>query len=111
MSRYHPQLHHDAKSLVRVIPSSPVQPVSALTCVLQALAPSKEKLQARHALRERLCEIIQSNIGDDFDIQDMGMLNYADDLDIAPLELIIVVSAAVQLYLSPSDCGLLTVHP
>jgi len=72
MAKYHPQLHHDARSLVR------------------ALAPSEERLQARLALHQRLREIIQSDIGDDFDIKDISMLNYAEDLDIAPMELMVV---------------------
>ena len=60
---------------------------------MQALAPSKETLQARHALLERLREIIRSEMGDDFDVEDISLRNYADDLDIAPMELMIVVRA------------------
>ena len=32
-------------------------------------------------------------MGDDFDVEDISMRNYADDLDIAPMELMIVVCA------------------
>jgi hypothetical protein len=38
-------------------------------------------------------------MGDDFDVEDNSMLNYAEDLDIAPLDLMIVVCAAMLLAL------------
>ncbi|KAI9454199.1 hypothetical protein F5148DRAFT_444244 [Russula earlei] len=72
MSRFHPQVFYDAQSLV------------------SALAPSMERLHARRILHERLREIIKSSAGDGFDVEDISMLNYAVDLDIAPLDLMIV---------------------
>lgn len=107
MSNCHPQVYHDTKSLLKV--SSRVQYTSAcpLNSVLQALAPSRETLQTRHALLERLREIIQSDMGDDFDVEDISMRNYANDLDIAPMELMIVVRAVMSLALEL----LLTGHP
>ncbi|KAH9991963.1 hypothetical protein BJV74DRAFT_406331 [Russula compacta] len=71
-SRPHPQVYCDARSLVR------------------AFAPSLEKLRARRTLHERLREIIQSYTGHRFDVEDIAMLNYAEDLDIAPMDLMIV---------------------
>lgn len=38
-------------------------------------------------------------MGDEFDVEDISMLNYAEDLDIAPLDLMIVVCAAMLLTL------------
>ena len=38
-------------------------------------------------------------MGDEFDVEDIGMLSYAEDLDIAPLDLVIVVCAATLLTL------------
>ncbi|KAI0288302.1 hypothetical protein BC826DRAFT_697443 [Russula brevipes] len=72
MSRCHPQIYYDALSLV------------------WALAPSQERLQARFALLERLRGIIQRYAGHHFDVEDISMLNYAEDVDIAPLDLVIV---------------------
>jgi len=108
MSNCHPQVYYDAKSLVKV--SSRVQYTSArpLNSVLQALAPSRETLQARYTLLGRLREIIKSDMGDDFDVEDISMRNYADDLDIAPMELMIVVRAVMSL---TWDCCLLTGRP
>ncbi|KAH9055138.1 hypothetical protein EDB83DRAFT_2521347 [Lactarius deliciosus] len=72
MSTIHPQIFYDAQSLVN------------------ALAPSQERLRARHELHERLRELIRSYAGQDFDVDDISMLNYAEDLDIAPLDLMII---------------------
>lgn len=71
---------------------------------MQAQAPSKETLQARHALLERLREIIRSEMGDDFDVEDISLRNYADDLDIAPMELMIVVRADMFSHLGTAVC-------
>jgi hypothetical protein len=38
-------------------------------------------------------------MGDDFDVEDISMRNYADDLDIAPMELMIVVRAVMLMTL------------
>lgn len=38
-------------------------------------------------------------MGDDIDVEDISMRNYADDLDIAPMELMIVVRAVMFLTL------------
>ena len=62
-----------------------------LSQVPQALVPSKERLRARGELHERLRELIQSYAGHDFDVEDISMLNYAEDLEIAPLDLMIIV--------------------
>jgi hypothetical protein len=75
-----------------------------LICILQALAPSRRKQQARQALRDRLREIIQSDMGDEFDVEDISMLNYAEDLDIAPVDLMVVVSAVTLLTLGTKVC-------
>ncbi|KAH9003295.1 hypothetical protein EDB86DRAFT_2345325 [Lactarius hatsudake] len=72
MSTIHPQIFYDAQSLVN------------------ALAPSQERMRARHELHERLRELIRSYAGQDFDVDDISMLNYAEDLDIAPLDLMII---------------------
>ncbi|KAH9029376.1 hypothetical protein EDB84DRAFT_243794 [Lactarius hengduanensis] len=72
MSTIHPQIFYDAQSLVN------------------ALSPSQERLRARHDLHERLRELIRSYAGQDFDVDDISMLNYAEDLDIAPLDLMII---------------------
>ncbi|KAH9026816.1 hypothetical protein EDB85DRAFT_1978024 [Lactarius pseudohatsudake] len=72
MSTIHPQIFYDAQSLVN------------------ALSPSQERLRARHELHERLRELIRSYAGQDFDVDDISMLNYAEDLDIAPLDLMII---------------------
>jgi len=72
MSKLHPQIFYDAQSLVN------------------ALAPSQERLRARRELHGRLRELIQSYAGRDFDVEDISMLNYAEDLDIAPLDLMII---------------------
>lgn len=72
MSKLHPQIFYDAQSLVN------------------ALAPSEERLRARHELHERLRGLIQSYAGHNFDVEDISMLNYADDLDVAPLDLVII---------------------
>lgn len=72
MSTIHPQIFYDTQSLVN------------------ALAPSQERLRARHDLHERLRELIRSYAGQDFDVDDISMLNYAEDLDIAPLDLMII---------------------
>ncbi|KAH9173843.1 hypothetical protein EDB89DRAFT_2228510 [Lactarius sanguifluus] len=72
MSTIHPQIFYDAQSLVN------------------ALAPSQERLRTRHALHGRLRELIRSYAGQDFDVDDISMLNYAEDLDIAPLDLMII---------------------
>lgn len=47
-------------------------------------------------------------MGDAFDVEDISMRNYADDLDIAPMELMIVVRAVMFMTL---DCSLLTGRP
>lgn len=72
MSKIHPQISYDAQSLIN------------------ALAPSQERLRARRELHERLRELIQSYAGRDFDVEDVSMLTYAEDLDIAPLDLVII---------------------
>lgn len=99
MSKCHPQVYYDAKSLVKVSSPGLVHFSPPLNSVLQALAPSRETLQARHALLQRLREIIQSDMGDDFQVDDISLRNYADDLDIAPMELMIVVRAVMLLTL------------
>ena len=45
----------------------------------------------RWELHQRLRELIRSYAGHDFDVEDLSMWNYAQDLDIAPLDLMIVV--------------------
>jgi hypothetical protein len=47
-------------------------------------------------------------MGDEFDVEEISMLSYAEDLEIAPLDLMIVVCEAALLTL---DCSLLTVLP
>jgi hypothetical protein len=69
-----------------------------LTYVSQALAPSHEKLQTRHTLLERLRGIIRST-GDRFDVKDVSMLNYAEDLEIAPMDLVIIVRTVIHFTL------------
>lgn len=71
MSKYHPQVYYDAQSL------------------LKALEVSDEKKKARRTLRKRIGEIIRSHAGDDFDVEDVSMRKYAEDVDIAPIELMI----------------------
>ncbi|KAI0260766.1 hypothetical protein BC834DRAFT_845969 [Gloeopeniophorella convolvens] len=73
MTKYHPQIFYDAQSL------------------LHAIAPTPETLQARGALRDRLREVVASCAGPTrVDLEDVSMASYAEDLDIAPLELMIV---------------------
>ena len=92
MSKYHPQVYYDAQSLLKVSLLFPVLlSVLLSSYVLQALAPSKEKLQARRTLRRRIREIIRSYTEQEFDVEDISMCKYAEDVDIAPLDLIIVV--------------------
>jgi hypothetical protein len=46
----------------------------------------------KHAVfRKRIREIIRSYTEDEFDVEDVSMRNYAEDVDIAPIELMIVV--------------------
>jgi hypothetical protein len=66
--------------------------------VLQALVPSQEKQKARRALRRRIRDIIRSYTEHEFDVEDFGMRKYAEDVDIAPLELVIVVCTTTYQY-------------
>ncbi len=43
-------------------------------------------------------EIIRSYTEDEFDVEDVCMRNYAEDVDIAPIELMIVVRAVTHQF-------------
>lgn len=58
---------------------------------MQTLVPSEEKLQARDTLYKQIREIIRTSTKKEFDVKDMSMGKYAEDVDIAPLDLVIVV--------------------
>ena len=83
--------------------------VRIFSYALQALAPSQEKLQARRNLRRRIRAIIRSYTEHEFDVEDISMWKYAEDVDIAPLDLIIVVRTIIHRYSSYFVCGQLTV--
>lgn len=70
--KYHPQVYYDAQSL------------------LKSLEISHERKKARRTLRRRIGEIIRTHAGDEFDVEDVCMREYAEDVDIAPIELMIV---------------------
>lgn len=53
--------------------------------------PSQEKQKARRALRRRIRDIIRSYTEHEFDVEDISMRKYAEDVDTAPLDLMIVV--------------------
>jgi hypothetical protein len=62
---------------------------------------SHEKKKARRALRRRISEIIRSYTEDEFDVEDVCMREYADDVDIAPIELMIVVRTVIYRFYGP----------
>jgi hypothetical protein len=43
-------------------------------------------------------------MGDEFDVEDISMLNYAEDLDIAPVDLMVVVCVATLLTFRTKVC-------
>jgi hypothetical protein len=43
-------------------------------------------------------------MGDEFDVDDISILNYAEDLDIAPLDLMIVVCSSDAPHLVTAPC-------
>jgi hypothetical protein len=99
MSKYHPQAYYDAQSLLKVNILLLYIPICSFTFILEALEVSSEKKKARRALRKRIGEIIRSHAGDDFDVEDVSMRKYVEDVDIAPIEFMIVVRAVIyRLY-------------
>ena len=63
-------------------------------CRHQTFAVSVQRSHERKQIHAKIRNIILSSAGDDYDVEDISMRNYAIDVDPAPLELVIVVSTS-----------------
>ena len=60
----------------------------------QTFAVSVQRSHEREQIHATIRDIIRSSAGNDYDVEDISMRNYAIDVDPAPLELAIVVSTS-----------------